>query len=169
MSQFNSHVLSKTDKVLVTSFAFNEGIKIRTTVERIAAATSHDVLVMDDGSTDGSIEALRKFPIQIVSNVRNEGIGSAMKRAFDYALEHNYDIIVIMAGNNKDDPEEIPRLLKPIIEDHCDFAQGSRFLPGRWPRQYAFLPPMRDSTPSASVFAGCTQMGNRKHQRLPRI
>jgi dolichol-phosphate mannosyltransferase len=130
MSQCHSYVSSKTEKVLVTSFAFNEGVKIQTTVERIMAATSHDVLVLDDGSTDGSIEALRKFPIQIVSNARNEGIGSAMKRAFDYALDHNYDIIVIMAGNNKDDPAEIPRLLKSIVDDGYDFVQGSRFLQG---------------------------------------
>jgi dolichol-phosphate mannosyltransferase len=114
----------------VTTFAFNEGIKIQTTVERIVAAASHDVLVMDDGSTDGSIEPLRKFPIQIVSNPRNEGIGSAMKKAFDYALDNGYDIIVIMAGNNKDDPTEIPLLLKPIVEDGYDFVQGSRFLKG---------------------------------------
>lgn len=117
-------------KILLTTFAFNESIKIRMTVERIVEASSHDVLVMDDGSTDGSIEALRKFAVQIVSNKRNQGIGSAMKRAFDYALDNGYDIFVVMAGNNKDDPVEIPRLLKPIMEEGYDFVQGSRFLSG---------------------------------------
>jgi len=117
-------------RVLITTFAFNEGVKIRATVERIVAATAQDVLVMDDGSTDGSIEALRLFPVRIVSNARNEGIGSSMKKAFEYSLEQGYDIIVIMAGNNKDEPKEIPLLLRPIREEGYDFVQGSRFLRG---------------------------------------
>jgi len=116
--------------VLVAAFAFNEGGKIRATVERILAASPYDALVLDDGSTDGSIEALGDLPVQIVSNQCNEGIGSAMKRAFDYALSSGYEIIVIMAGSNKDDPTEIPSLLEPILEGRCDFVQGSRFLPG---------------------------------------
>jgi len=117
-------------KVLIATFAFNEGQKIQTTVERIVAASPHDVLVMDDGSTDGSIEPLRKFNAKIVSNPRNEGIGSAMKAAFQLALDGGYDVMVIMAGNNKDDPNEIPRLLAPLLENRADFVQGSRYLKG---------------------------------------
>lgn len=117
-------------KVLVTTFAFNEGVKIKTTVERILAATEHDVLVMDDGSTDGSMEALRGTRAHILSNATNEGIGSAMKKALIHAREKGYDVIVIMAGNNKDDPTQIPRLVQPIIEGGYDFVQGSRYLKG---------------------------------------
>ena len=117
-------------RVLIATFAFNEGAKIRTTVERIVAATAHDVVVMNDGSTDGSMAELRAFPVRILSNDRNDGIGAAMKRAFDHALENGYEALVIMAGNNKDDPSEIPRLLQPIVDDNCDFVQGSRFLQG---------------------------------------
>lgn len=117
-------------RVLVSTFAFNEGLKIQTTIDRILASTSEDVLVMDDGSGDGSIEKLRFRPVRILSNVRNQGVGASMKRVFQYALDHGYDILVVMAGNNKDDPAEIPRLLKPILEEDYDFVQGSRFLQG---------------------------------------
>jgi len=116
--------------VLVVTFAFNEGSKICATVGRAAAAVSHDILVMDDGSTDGSIEPLLKFRVRVISNTGNEGIGSAMKKSFEYALSHKYEVIVIMAGNNKDDPTEISRLLKPLVEDDYEFVQGSRFLSG---------------------------------------
>lgn len=115
---------------MVATFAFNEGIKIKTTVERIVASTSEDILVLDDGSTDGSIETLRSYPVFILSNRENQGIGASMKRVFQYALDNAYDILVIMAGNNKDNPTEIPRLLRPILEQGCDFVQGSRFLNG---------------------------------------
>lgn len=117
-------------RVLVCTFAFNEGEKIQTTVARILAATEHDVLLMDDGSDDGSIESIRQTRAKVITNDRQHGIGYSMKRAFEYALEQKYDIVVIMAGNNKDDPLEIPKLVDPIIAGQADFVQGSRFLEG---------------------------------------
>jgi dolichol-phosphate mannosyltransferase len=53
-----------------------------------------------------------------------------MKTLFQYALDHGYDIVVTQAGNDKDDPRELPRLLNPIFQGEADFVQGSRFLPG---------------------------------------
>ena len=53
-----------------------------------------------------------------------------MKRTFEYVLDNEYDIVVIQAGNDKDDPLEIPSLLAPIVDGHADFVQGSRYLGG---------------------------------------
>jgi dolichol-phosphate mannosyltransferase len=117
-------------KVLVCTFAFNEGEKIATTVQRILAAGQKEVLVLDDGSTDGSIEPLRLLGVQILSSGSNLGIGAMMKKSFQYAIDHGYGVIVIMAGNNKDDPTEIPRLLEPLQSGQADFVQGSRYLSG---------------------------------------
>jgi dolichol-phosphate mannosyltransferase len=117
-------------KVLVCTFAFNEGAKIATTVNRILAAGQKNVLVLDDGSTDGSIEPLRSLGVQILSSGSNIGIGAMMKKSFQYAIDNGYDVIVIMAGNNKDDPTEIPRLLAPIEAGQADFVQGSRHMQG---------------------------------------
>jgi len=117
-------------RILVATFAYNEGIKIQQTVSRIPQERDYDVLVMDDGSTDGAVEALEEFNVSILRNETNQGIGSAMKRVFQFALDEGYDIQAIMAGNNKDDPEEIPRLLEPILNQGYDFVQGSRYLPG---------------------------------------
>ena len=117
-------------KTLAAIFAFNEGDKIRRTISRHPAARPYDLLVMDDGSTDGAIESLPKNGWMHLRNETNRGIGAAMKQVFEYALEHGYEVLVIQAGNNKDDPTEIPRLLAPIQSDQADFVQGSRFLPG---------------------------------------
>jgi dolichol-phosphate mannosyltransferase len=117
-------------RVLVATFAYNEGEKIHTTVRRILDATGHDLVVMDDGSTDGSMEPLRQTRARIVSSPKTMGIGWEMKHALQIALDEGYGIIVIMAGNNKDDPTEIPRLLEPLVERGFDFVQGSRFLAG---------------------------------------
>ena len=116
-------------KILVASFAYNEGDKIKRVVRRHPKDRSYDLLVMVDRYTDGSLEKLKAENV-LVLRPRNQGIGAAMKRVFDFAIEHSYAELVIQAGNDKDDPLEIPLLLQPMIAGEADFVQGSRFLPG---------------------------------------
>src|SRR5437773_2016420 len=59
---------------------------------------------------------------------RVAGVGAALRAGYRYGVAHGYDVVVVMAGNDKDSPEEIPLLLDPIAEDRADFVQGSRFL-----------------------------------------
>ncbi len=117
-------------KTLVAAFAYNEGEKIRRTLSRHPPERPYDLLVMDDGSTDGALSGVDNADFIVLRNENNRGIGFAMKRVFQYALDKDYDVLVIQAGNDKDDPLEISKLLKPILNDHADFVQGSRFLPG---------------------------------------
>ena len=155
-------------RVLVATFAFNEGPKICATVERTMACTTHDMLVMDDGFTDDSIEPLRQPRVHIISTGANGGIGAAMKAAFNYAIQERYDVVVIMAGNNKDDPAEIPRLLAPILAGSSDFVQGSRHMHGR-AEVHADLSPSCDAAaPDADVHRG-RKMADGEHQRISRI
>lgn len=69
-------------------------------------------------------------PIHIIENSQRMGVGYAIREGVDYALRRQYDIVVVLAGNAKDDPKEIPRLLAPILKHGCDYVQGSRFLAG---------------------------------------
>jgi len=116
-------------RILAATFAYNEGEKIRQTLARHPSDRSYDLLVVDDGSTDGSLDHVDPG-ILMLRNPANRGIGASMKRAFDFAVDCNYDILVIQAGNDKDDPLEIPALLAPILAGTADFVQGSRFLGG---------------------------------------
>jgi len=70
------------------------------------------------------------IPIHIIKNSRRMGVGYAIREGIRYALDNGYDTIVVMAGNDKDDPREIPRLLNPIVKEDYDYVQGSRFLSG---------------------------------------
>jgi dolichol-phosphate mannosyltransferase len=116
-------------RVLTATFAYNEGDKIRRTLARHPASRAYDLLVFDDGSTDHALDGADRSII-VLRNETNRGIGSAMKDVFQYAIDKQYDVLVIQAGNDKDDPLEIPRLLEPIERGRADFVQGSRYLSG---------------------------------------
>jgi dolichol-phosphate mannosyltransferase len=69
-------------------------------------------------------------PVSIVVHEKRKGIGYAIRQGIDYGLVHHFDVALVLAGNNKDNPHEIPRVLAPILEAEFDYVQGSRFLPG---------------------------------------
>src|SRR5512140_733135 len=110
-------------RVLAATFAYNEGEKIRRTLARHPADRTYDLLVHDDGSTDGALDTVPPG-VLVLRNPTNQGIGAAMKRVFQYALDHDYDVLVTQAGNDKDDPLEIPALLAPLAGNTADFVQG---------------------------------------------
>jgi len=121
-------------KILACPIAFNEHIKIKKTIERFLKSSAHgkvDYLVVDDGSTDETTQIIGQFAGQGVGTIRHDkqrGVGAAIRTAICYAREKSYDIIVIMAGNDKDDPNQIMDLVSPVVEHSCDFVQGSRYL-----------------------------------------
>ena len=124
-------------KTLLVPFAFDEGVKIQSTLSRCREAIDGcadrfevDLAVMDDGSSDGSLDdAVARYGCVHLRNDRNRGIGFSIRKAIGYARESGYDILAIMAGNDKDDPAQIPRLIAPIVQEGGDFVQGSRYLP----------------------------------------
>lgn len=120
-------------KVLVCPIAFNEDVKLRNAIKRFLDSgmkSQVDYLIIDDCSTDGTTEMIASFADQGVMTLRHEqrqGVGSGIKTAIRYAQEKGYDVLAIMAGNDKDNPVEIPRIIDPILNQDFDFIQGSRY------------------------------------------
>jgi dolichol-phosphate mannosyltransferase len=117
-------------KTLAFFPAYNEEGKIGRAVSTVPRGAVDQVLVIDDGSTDRTPHEAKDAGALVISARRREGVGSVIRRAIDYARENNFSIIVILAGNGKDDGGQIPRLLEPIVREGYDFVQGSRFLKG---------------------------------------
>ena len=121
------------NKVLVCPVAFNENVKLQSVINRFLKSCVYgkvDYLIVDDASTDGTTQMIQSFSPQGVKTIRHEkqsGVGAAIRTAIKYAQAQGYAILVIMAGNDKDNPEEIPRLLDPIVNEGYDFVQGSRY------------------------------------------
>jgi dolichol-phosphate mannosyltransferase len=108
--------------------AFNEEAKLGDVLRRIPRDVVDETVVVDDGSTDRSADVARGYGATLISLPRTIGVGAALRAGYDHALKKGYDVTVVMAGNNKDFPEEIPPLLDPIADGRADFVQGSRYL-----------------------------------------
>lgn len=106
----------------------NEEGKIGEVVRRVPRDVVDEVLVVDDGSTDASVTVAERLGATTLSLGATIGVGAAIRTGYRYAVDGGYDIAVVMAGNNKDHPEEIPLLLGPIVSGEADLVQGSRWL-----------------------------------------
>ncbi|MBI3306460.1 MAG: glycosyltransferase family 2 protein [Candidatus Omnitrophica bacterium] len=126
-------------KALVIIPIFDEGVKMKMTSTRMRdflEARSRrdpqiDIMLMDDGSPKPNVEPMaKKFGFLSLRNPARSGVGFSIRRAYDYGLEKGYDILITMAGNNKDNPDELDQLMEPIVSQRADFVQGSRYLSG---------------------------------------
>jgi len=121
---------TRPTKVLVAIFAYNEAQKLKRTVGRFEKLNEAHVLIMDDGSTDGSVESLGAGPWTVLRNDQNRGAGYSVRRVLHHAREAGYEVACLVAGNDKDRPEEIARITEPILGGRADFVQGSRYARG---------------------------------------
>lgn len=113
----------------------NEGERIKSLLKRMEAnqiSSIADIIIVDGGSTDGSLEldSLQRVGVKGLVVKKGPGKLSAQLRcAYAFALDQGYEGIVTIDGNDKDDPEAIPRFIE-ALEGGIDFVQASRFLPG---------------------------------------
>ena len=115
-------------RVVAVVPAYEEEDAIGGVVEEIRAFDpSIDVVVVDDGSSDGTATVARAAGAAVVRLPFNLGIGGAVQTGFRYALEHGYDVAVRLDGDGQHEAGELPKLLAPLERDEADVVTGSRF------------------------------------------
>lgn len=129
-------VLSKLPGLSVIIPVFNEARTIASVVERVCAVrmagvrSALQIIVVDDGSTDGTPEALheaaRSGKIALAVHAANRGKGAAIRTGLDLVQG---DIVIVQDADLEYDPMEYGKLLTPILQDRADVVYGSRFAP----------------------------------------
>ena len=127
--------------VIAIAPVYNEEQKIGEVVRRTPRPLVDELLVIDDGCTDRSPQVASELGARVLPMGACVGVGAALRAGYAEAVKGGFDVAVVMAGNNKDSPEEIPVLLDPIADERADFVQGSRFLKAG--ANFGEMPPYR--------------------------
>jgi glycosyltransferase involved in cell wall biosynthesis len=118
-----------TATTLVIVPAWNESASIAATLRRVREnAPGMDVVVVDDGSTDGTADLARAEGVVVLPLPYNLGVGGAMRTGFRYAWRHGYPAVVQVDADGQHDARDIATLVAAL--DHADIAIGSRFSGG---------------------------------------
>jgi glycosyltransferase involved in cell wall biosynthesis len=105
---------------------YNEVSHVTDVLDQVVR-NARDVLVVDDGSTDGTRELLAKRgDVVVVSHPQNRGYGAALHTAFDYAIQHGYDVLVTIDCDGQHEPQLIGALAAACVD--VDMVSGSRYL-----------------------------------------
>ena len=133
---YNMPINYNSYRVIAIIPVYNEIGKIGNVVSKFSKKFVDEVCLILDEPTHFIKTEIKKssenidIPLNIIENGKRRGIGYAIRLGIKYAIKNNFDIIVVLAGNNKDDPREIPILLHQIIQNNYDYVQGARFLIG---------------------------------------
>jgi glycosyltransferase involved in cell wall biosynthesis len=119
-------------KLSVVVPVYNEREVLRRSVERVLATPyEKEVIVVDDGSTDGTRDVLRvmeqELPVRVIYQPENRGKGAALRTGMKAATG---DVVIIQDADLEYDPRDYPVLLDPIIHGEADVVYGSRFMGG---------------------------------------
>ncbi|MFL6090647.1 MAG: glycosyltransferase family 2 protein [Aeromicrobium sp.] len=133
-----------SERVLAVVPAWNERGSVAATVKEIAeTGLSIDILVVDDGSTDGTAAQAMQAGAITLRMPFNLGVGGAMRAGYRYAVEHNYDVAIQIDADGQHDPAFVPDLLAALSS--ADIVIGARFARRddpyrvRGPRRWAMI------------------------------
>ena len=122
---------------LVLIPTYNESATIESLLHRVMQLPDAlHVLVIDDGSPDSTADLVRQVQeayssrIFLMERAGKQGLGSAYRAGFRFALERDYTCICEMDADLSHDPDDLPRLIEPVASDQTDLAIGSRYIGG---------------------------------------
>jgi glycosyltransferase involved in cell wall biosynthesis len=128
----NELISKQKQKLIVACLpAYNEDLTLPSIIIKTQKYVDQ-IFVYDDGSRDMTSEVASALNVHVISNDMNHGKGFAMKRLFEQAFELSPDVTITLDSDGQHDPNEIPRLIAPILDGEADIVLGSRYVDGAW-------------------------------------
>jgi len=122
---------SDKPKVVVVMPAYNAAKTLKITYEAIPHQAIDQIILVDDGSTDRTLEIARELHLTAFVHTRNYGYGANQKTCYTEALKEGADIVVMLHPDYQYDPALLPEVVAPIKAGDADIVLGSRFLMGK--------------------------------------
>jgi glycosyltransferase involved in cell wall biosynthesis len=136
--------LKGDSKVVVVMPARNAARTLERTVSAVPREWVDEIIMVDDSSTDETVEIGRRLPVHLIWHPHNVGYGGNQKTCYLEALQRDADVVVMLHPDGQYEPTLIPKLIAPILREEADFVLGSRLaepgaaLAGGMPR-YKYL------------------------------
>jgi glycosyltransferase involved in cell wall biosynthesis len=124
----DDEALLRGRRIVVVMPAFNAARTLQLTWQQIPKRWVHKVVLVDDSSTDQTVELARSLPIEVITHPHNVGYGGNQKTCYLEALRQGADVVIMLHPDGQYDPTLIPELVRPILRGDCDMVLGSRFL-----------------------------------------
>jgi len=124
----------KNKKIVAIIPAYNEQGKIGRLLSKIPKDLFDLVVIINDGSTDRTADEIKdaekkhELPLHLINLEKNSGLGVAFKQAFHFLKTQQYDIGIIMGGDDQDNPNEAYQFVHEIVDNGYEIVQGSRYL-----------------------------------------
>ncbi len=122
---------ARSKKVVVVMPAYNAEKTLERTLDDIPRDWVDEIILVDDGSRDRTVEIARGLGLRVFVHEKNKGYGGNQKTCYREALKLGGDIMVMVHPDHQYDPAVIPQLITPLLNDECDAVFGSRMLGGQ--------------------------------------
>ena len=121
-------------KLLIIIPAYNEAESLKGVIERLrSTCPQYDYIIVNDGSTDGTMELCEENNYNIINHTANEGLSGAIHTGMKYAIENGYDAALQFDADGQHLSEYINSMVNCMKESGCDIVIGSRFLNSKMP------------------------------------
>ena len=118
----------RTQKIIVVMPARNAERTLERTVSAIPEEWVDEIILVDDSSTDATVDLARKLPLHVIWHPHNVGYGGNQKTCYLEALQRGADVVVMLHPDGQYEPTLIPKLVEPIMRGEAHFVMGSRLL-----------------------------------------
>lgn len=122
-------------KIAVVVPAYNEETQIGRVIDTMPDCVD-TIVIVNDCSRDRTAQVVREHPEAVAGRVKlidheiNQGVGGAIATGYKYARDNAFDIAVVMAGDGQMDPDDLPAILDPVVDDEADYTKGNRLVTG---------------------------------------